>query len=133
MDHPEYTLPGGTKYIYSGTDFWTSGFSPGCLSALREWQLKFPSFFPSALPHPLKLQHACKWWTHNLHVQAARTDTHDLGFVIQPWTQPEWEIDGGQHCFDSMVTAAKALASRFDASVGAIRSWDTCRARKYDF
>ena len=57
--------------------------------------------------------------------------THDLGFTTQPWEQPGWKIDRYRHCFDSMVTAAKALASRFDASVGAIRSWDTRRTREY--
>jgi hypothetical protein len=29
----------------------------------------------------------------NLHAQAHQRDTHDLGFVIQPWAQPTWELD----------------------------------------
>lgn len=33
---PEYTKPGGTKYVYRELDFWTSGFFPGCLYLLLE-------------------------------------------------------------------------------------------------
>ncbi|KAJ3939657.1 uncharacterized protein N0V96_010441 [Colletotrichum fioriniae] len=33
---PEYTEPGGTKYVYRELDFWTSGFFPGCLYLLLE-------------------------------------------------------------------------------------------------
>lgn len=53
--------------------------------------------------------------------------------MIQPWAQVLWEMDGDRRALGSLVTAANALASRFDAKVGAIRSWDTCFTKRYHF
>lgn len=135
---PEYTTPGGTTYVYSPASFWTSGFFPGCLYLLRERQLKYPSHFPSAalsgpLAHPPALEFAGKWWTAQPKLQAGRTDTHDLGFMIQPWAQLGVALDGDAECREALVTAARSLATRFDARVGAVRSWDGCRTGVYEF
>lgn len=121
------------QYVTTGADFWTSGFFPGCLALIRQRQIRWPASISSPQPHSQKLRHACEWWTDNLHEQASRTDTHDLGFMIQPWAQVGWELDGDGRCFRSMIAAAYALASRFDENVGAIRSWDTCKTRRYHF
>lgn len=133
LRYPEYTEPKGTAYVNSGHDFWTSGFFPGNLHLLSERQRLWPHRFPSKSPHPLKLQLACRWWTANLHNQATRTDTHDLGFMIQPWARIGWELDKDIDCYNSLVTAANALASRYDPRVGCIRSWDTCFTKRYAF
>ncbi|KAH7134945.1 glucuronyl hydrolase [Dendryphion nanum] len=132
-EYPEYTQPQGVSYITSPHTFWTSGFFPGSLYLLRARLQHHPSHFPSLSPHPLKLQHAARWWTANLHSQASRTDTHDLGFMIKPWAQLGWELDRDVQCFDTLVTAAHALASRFDERVGCVRSWDTCFTKRYAF
>ncbi|GAB7354320.1 hypothetical protein MBLNU459_g4836t1 [Dothideomycetes sp. NU459] len=131
--YPEYTQPGGEDYVYSNDDFWTSGFFPGCLALIRQRQTIWPASTPVLIPHPLKLKHGFEWWTENLHHQANRTDTHDLGFMIKPWAQLGWELDRDVRCRDSLVTAAYALASRFDERVGVIRSWDTCKTMRYAF
>ncbi|KAF2795544.1 glycoside hydrolase family 88 protein [Melanomma pulvis-pyrius CBS 109.77] len=131
--YPEYTEPGGTRYISSDLLFWTSGFFPGSLHLLLERQRKWPRQFKSNSPHTLKLQYACRWWSASLHSQTSRTDTHDLGFMIQPWARIGWEIEKDISCFNSLVTAAHALASRFDPRVGCIRSWDTCFTKRYSF
>ena len=130
--YPEYTSPTGQEYIYSSAEFWTSGFFPGCLALLHQRQRNWS---PRNLqqPHPLKLQHAIKWWTEPLHSQAQRKDTHDLGFMIQPWAQLGWQLDGDRKCLESCIAAARSLASRFDPAVGCIRSWDTCVTRRYSF
>ncbi|KAF4307161.1 Unsaturated glucuronyl hydrolase [Botryosphaeria dothidea] len=132
---PEYTEPESGKYIYSDVDFWTSGFFPGCLYLLRERQTKYPSKFPvsPAQIHPDALQFCGKWWTAAPKLQASRTDTHDLGFMIQPWAQLGWTLDADRTCFDAMVTAARSLAARFDPRIGAIRSWDRCSTKDYEF
>ncbi|KAF2182440.1 glycoside hydrolase family 88 protein [Zopfia rhizophila CBS 207.26] len=128
VEYLGYTEPQGTKYVYSSFEFWTSGFFPGCLYALYQRQRKYPAYFPEAADgkpqiHPLKLQCACKWWTSNLHSQASRKDTHDLGFMIQPWAQICWGIDRDPGCLSSLVTAAHMLGGR----------WDTCRTKRYSF
>ncbi|EON65997.1 hypothetical protein W97_05240 [Coniosporium apollinis CBS 100218] len=139
-EFPEYTQPQGTRYVNSPSDFWTSGFFPGSLYLLYERQRKWPnrcltacSNSPSSQPHPLTLQYACRWWSANLHGQASRSDTHDLGFLIQPWAQLGWELDQDKQCYNSLVSAAHALASRFNSRVGCIRSWDTCFTKRYAF
>ncbi|KKY14016.1 putative glucuronyl hydrolase [Phaeomoniella chlamydospora] len=135
---PEYTRPDGTTYIESPADFWTSGFFPGSLYLLLERQRKWPQAFSNGnqkkgQPHPLKLEYACRWWTERLHIQATATNTHDLGFLIQPWAQLGFELDSAENCLKSLITAAYSLASRFDSKVGCIRSWDTCYTKRYKY
>lgn len=122
-------------------DFWTSGFFPGILYLLLERTYKYPKKYHSDARlgkrsvslHPLKLKHACAWWSENMHSQAARSDTHDIGFLIQPWAQLSWELERSERAFQSMVTAANALASRYDERVGSLRSWDVCITKRYKF
>ncbi|KAF2652503.1 glycoside hydrolase family 88 protein [Lophiostoma macrostomum CBS 122681] len=132
--YPEYTKPGIAPYEYTDYDFWTSGFFPGSLYLVYErarlWDDRIPRLPQLDL---LKMRHACEWWTANLHSQASRTDTHDLGFLVMPWAQKGWELDGDRQCYQSMIAAAYALASRFDRKIGAIRSWDTCLTKRYTF
>jgi hypothetical protein len=132
--YPEYTKPGIAPYEYTSHDFWTSGFFPGSLYLVyeraRRWNKRIPSLSKLSL---LKVRHACEWWTANLHSQASRTDTHDLGFMVMPWAQVGWELDGDRRCYQSMIAAAYALASRFDRRIGATRSWDTCVTKRYMF
>ncbi|KAF2220423.1 Six-hairpin glycosidase-like protein [Elsinoe ampelina] len=129
---PEYTLPGEKTYTYSHASFWTSGFFGGSLSLLHERQRRWPDRVPQHIPDNA-LRRACQWWTHALHAEASRTDSHDLGFMIQPWAQLGWKLDRDERCLASLVVAANALASRFNPTVGCIRSWDTCFTRRYAF
>jgi hypothetical protein len=41
-----------------------------------------------------------------------------------PALRLDWELTGNARSFESILTAAKSLASRYDERVGAIRSWD---------
>lgn len=60
--YPEYTKPGGNKYVYRDLEFWTSGFFPGSLYLLLERERKFnkilrsPTDTPVATPHQLQLE-----------------------------------------------------------------------------
>lgn len=54
-----------------------------------------------------------------------RTDTHDLGFIVQPALRRDWELFGNKQSLGSLLTAAESLASRYDERTGAIRSWDS--------
>jgi hypothetical protein len=62
-----------------------------------------------------------------------RTDTHDMGFIIQPALRMDWELTGNASSLKSVVTAAHSLASRFDERVGAIRSWDQAINHRYSY
>jgi hypothetical protein len=62
---------------------------------------------------------------------SSRTDTHDMGFIVQPALQRDWELTGNKASLAAVVTAAGALASRYDERVRAIRSWDVAVNDRY--
>ncbi|KAH7231572.1 Six-hairpin glycosidase-like protein [Fusarium solani] len=139
--YPEYTKPGSTGYVYRDLSFWTSGFFPGSLHLLLERTRKFRSELDlvgynsekGAAPHVLQLEHACKWWTENLHQNASLLGTHDLGFMIFPWARVQWDLHRDQRAFDTMMKAANTLADRFSETTGCMRSWDKCQTKCYSF
>ncbi|KAJ3545288.1 hypothetical protein NM208_g2586 [Fusarium decemcellulare] len=136
--YPEYTKPGGTRYVYREQDFWTSGFFPGSLYLLLERERKYKGPMGwlgqrSNTPHLMQLEFACKWWTVNLHQNSSLSTTHDLGFMIFPWARPAWELNHDELAYNTIIRASKTLASRYVPEVGAIRSWDTCVTKKYTF
>ncbi|KAJ4314813.1 hypothetical protein N0V84_008699 [Fusarium piperis] len=69
-------------------------------------------------PHLLQLEHACKWWTENLHQNGSLLGTHDLGFMVCPWARVQWDINRDQRAFDTMMRAANTLADRFSETTG---------------
>ncbi|KAK7204070.1 Six-hairpin glycosidase [Myxozyma melibiosi] len=129
---PDYTDDKG-NYIISGFDWWTSGFFPGSLATLLERAVARPDKFPTDDVHVRKLEHAVRWWSESLHIQAPRRDTHDLGFMIVSAFKPLYELTGDKRAFASCVVAAHALASRFVPEVGCIRSWDSAVNKDYSF
>ncbi|CAG8909751.1 unnamed protein product [Penicillium egyptiacum] len=139
--YPEYTDERG-KYVYRTLDFWTSGFFPGSLYLLLERSIcynrnaRLPKPVdnnPEIRPHPLQLEHLCRWWTANLHQNALKCDTHDVGFMIAPWAMKAWELKRDPAAFSSLVMAAHSLASRFNTVTQCLRSWDICVTNRYKF
>ena len=53
--------------------------------------------------------------------------------MIAPWAKPAWELNRDFRAFETMKTTAKTLIARFNTSVGALRSWDTCNTKAYSF
>ncbi|KAH7115108.1 Six-hairpin glycosidase-like protein [Dendryphion nanum] len=131
--YPELVPQSGEEegeYRCRPVDFWTSGFFPGSIYALLERATKHPKSMHHA-DHRLLLSQVRDTlsllgtkWSEPLHRMAHRTDTHDLGFMILPHMRVRWELFHDQKALDSIRTAAVSLYSRFDARVGAIRSWD---------
>jgi uncharacterized protein YyaL (SSP411 family) len=139
--YPEYTDQKG-NYVYRTLDFWTSGFFPGSLYLLLERDIRHNrnlslskySYTDSELrPHHLQLEYLCRWWTANLHQNALKRDTHDLGFMVAPWAMKAWELQRDPAAFNTLVMAAHSLASRFNANTGFLRSWDVCITNKYKY
>jgi hypothetical protein len=123
-------------YDYRDPDFWTCGFFPGELAALRERCARYPQHMgldPSAgiatSALYTRLVQDSNIWIEPLHAMAARTDTHDLGFIIMPALRRDWEMTGNPRSLDTIVQAAHSLASRYIPSAGVIRSWD-CLLKK---
>ena len=66
-----------------------------------------------------------------INQMSSRTDTHDMGFIVQPALQKDWELTENKESLQSVVNAANALASRYDDKVKAIRSWDVAINDRY--
>ncbi|KAJ0414083.1 Six-hairpin glycosidase-like protein [Aspergillus carlsbadensis] len=139
--YPEFVPqngPSSGRYFLRDKDFWTCGFFPGILYLLRERAVKYPKAFPY-LGHeqgdtetPIsslnrQLTSLSRSWTEPVQAMMTRTDTHDMGFIIQPSVQKDWELTSNQESLDAVLTAARSLASRYVPSAGAIRSWDILR------
>jgi hypothetical protein len=62
---------------------------------------------------------------------SSRTDTHDMGFIVQPALRNDWELNGNTKSLESVTKAAYALISRYEARVRAIRSWDNAINNRY--
>ncbi|RSL78302.1 hypothetical protein CEP51_008306 [Fusarium floridanum] len=136
---PEIVPQEGTKYgqwEMREPEFWTCGFFPGTLYALLERSIKYPGSLGTGDGLRTKvteirahLQHLCKTWAEPLHAMATRTDTHDIGFIVMPALQRDWELFGIQRSLESIIQAAHSLAARYIHSAKAIRSWD-CLLKK---
>lgn len=117
--------------------FWTCGFFPGSLYTLLERCVKYPQYFPIPAARRRTIHQQlltlCKQWTAPIRDMATRTDTHDMGFIIQPSLRLDWELTGNVESLNSIITAAQSLASRYNDSVKAIRSWDKAVNKRYSF
>jgi len=94
-----------------GAGDWTSGFFPGELWLLYQ------------ATGGAKWRDAAGSWTSSLASQAARTDTHDIGFMIGSSFGNGYRLTGDLSYKAVVQQAATSLASRYDPDVGAMRSW----------
>ncbi|KAH8201654.1 hypothetical protein TruAng_004175 [Truncatella angustata] len=135
---PEYVPqegPGAGEYYLREADFWTCGFFPGTLYTMLERSVRFPQSL-NILAQNIDLQlfreellRLCRIWSDPLYYMANRTDTHDIGFIIMPALRLDWELSGNQRSLDTIICAARSLASRYVPSARAIRSWDLIRKK----
>lgn len=123
------------RYEEREADFWTCGFFPGCIYSLLERAIKYPQVMD--LPEhtrPQIQEQLLKLGRHYgvaINQMSSRTDTHDMGFIVQPALQKDWELTGNKESLQSIINAAYALASRYDDRVKAIRSWDVAINDRY--
>jgi len=91
---------------------WTSGFFAGNL-----WQL-FKITGNAAFK-----ERAVKW-TAFIEKEKHNDITHDMGFKVFCSFGKGLEVEENQHYKDVILKSAQTLSTRFNAKVGAIRSWD---------
>jgi len=91
---------------------WTSGFYPGLLWLLYGYS------------RDMQFERSARQWTAVLEEQKKNLGTHDLGFIIYSSFGNGYRLTGDPRYKDVIVEAARSLATRFNARVGAIRSWD---------
>lgn len=108
---PRSINPDGTLALVHPHD-WTSGFFPGELWMMYEFT-NDPYWRQQAVSFTWPIEEG-KW----------HGGTHDLGFMIGDSFGKAWKQTGEQSYFDVEHQAAKTLSTRFNPTVGAIRSWD---------
>jgi unsaturated chondroitin disaccharide hydrolase len=109
--YPRSSRPDGTWELNPART-WTSGFFAGSL-----WRLY-------GLTHDTAFRTLARKWTNGLEPNASRTDTHDLGFLINDSFGEAYRATHTPHDSAVVIAASRSLASRFSAKVGAIKSWD---------
>jgi len=92
---------------------WTSGFLPGQL-----W-LAYEATGDAAWRTRAERRQA------PIAQQSTRTDTHDLGFMVLDSFGHGHRLTGDTGFRGVVLTAANSLATRWNATVGAIRSWNS--------
>ena len=91
---------------------WTSGFYPGTLWLLAE------------ASGDEAFAEAARRWTALVEPERLNGGTHDMGFKVYTSVGNAFRLTGDAHDRDVVVEAADTLMTRFDPTVGAIRSWD---------
>ena len=101
---------GSLKGVAAGS--WTSGFYPGVL-----WYLYDATGDPAAAD-------AAARWTALVEDMKDDSGTHDLGFIIYNSFGNGYRLTGDRHYREVVIDAANTLMTRYNPTVGAIRSWD---------
>jgi hypothetical protein len=123
------------SYSLREADFWTCGFFPGTLYLLLERLIKFPQSVrlgDISVGRPQlrnQLTTLCRTWSEPIRGMDTRTDTHDIGFIVMPALRLDWELFGNLQSLESIVRAARSLATRYVPTAGAIRSWDLLKKK----
>lgn len=91
---------------------WTSGFFPGSLWLAYE------------MTGDEDLKEQAKRFTNTLLPVSYKTDTHDLGFMVNCSYGNAFRLAPNDSIKDVMVRTADNLIGRFNPQIGAIRSWD---------
>lgn len=102
----------GGKDTSSDSRWWCSGFFPGSL-----WYLYENNNNQEVLKY-------AKLYTDRVEREKYTTDNHDVGFMLYCSFGNGLRLTGEERYNEVLLTGAKSLATRFDANVGLIRSWD---------
>jgi unsaturated chondroitin disaccharide hydrolase len=110
---PKTYYPLYHKYEFSNSGWWCSGFYPGTLLYLYQ-QTKDESLYQEAL-RVLTM----------LAKEKDNKSTHDLGFMMYCSFGNANHIKPQPAYNDILLTSARSLATRFNPTVGCIRSWNS--------
>jgi hypothetical protein len=111
IKYPRFAGPDG-KWVTSPIQYWTSGFFPGCLWFAFE-QSKDPFFRAAAMR-----------WTEGLESLQYFRDHHDVGFMIFCSYGNGYRLTKNKQYKDVILQAARTLMTRYNPTVGCIKSWD---------
>jgi len=113
------TIKNGRLKLVPSRD-WTSGFFPGNLWMLYE------------LTDDKKWEDLALEYTLPLEKEQWNKGTHDLGFMMFCSFGKAYQFTKNKDYKNILIQSAKSLATRFNPTVGCIRSWDH-NSDKWDF
>lgn len=105
------TIENGKLKLVASRD-WTSGFFPGVLWFLYQYTGK-QEWLTQA-----------KAYTANIEREKTNAGTHDMGFKIFCSFGTGYRLTNDATYKDIIIQSAKTLSTRFNPTVGCIRSWD---------
>lgn len=105
------TIENGKLKLVASRD-WTSGFFPGVLWFLYQYTGK-QEWLTQA-----------KAYTANIEREKTNAGTHDMGFKIYCSFGTGYRLTNDATYKDIIIQSAKTLSTRFNPTVGCIRSWD---------
>lgn len=114
---------GGKKAHYCSPSAWVSGFFPGTLWYVYEYNRDIKS-----KKAPVLLDNA-KAFTVLLDSVKYITDNHDVGFMINCSYGNGLRLTGDKYYKDVMMQATKSLSTRFNPLIGCTKSWGTKKGK----
>ena len=109
--YPRSTQENGTWITKPSWD-WTSGFYPGSLWYLYEYSQKS------------EFEKLAEKWTAGIENERNNTGTHDLGFMLYCSFGNGYRLTHNPEYKAILLKAAESLESRYNPTVGCIKSWD---------
>ena len=109
---PKTWYPLTKKIETSNSSWWCSGFYPGSLFYLYEY-----SKDPALLTEANRIDKV-------LEKEKLNKGTHDLGFMMYCSFGNANRLAPSKEYEDILLTSAKSLSTRFNPTVGCIKSWD---------
>jgi len=94
------------------SDDWTSGFFPGILWYMYEYT------------NDSAWKKHAQQWTAGLEFEKYNSKTHDLGFMLYNSFGIGYRLTKRSHYKNVLIDAANTLVTRYNPTVGCIRSWD---------
>lgn len=91
---------------------WTSGFLPGSL------------YYAYRLTENPEYLAQAKRWTALIEQEKYNAKTHDMGFKVYSSFGNGYKITNDAHYKDVIIHSTNTLATRYNSTVGAIKSWD---------
>jgi unsaturated chondroitin disaccharide hydrolase len=104
-------LDNGSLKLVASRD-WTSGFFPGVLWFLYEYT------------GDRKWMEEAKKYTANIEREKFNGGTHDMGFKVYCSFGTGYRLTNDAQYRDVIIQSARTLSTRFNKTVGCIRSWD---------
>ena len=109
------------KLALSGVNWWCSGFFPGTLWYLYEYD-----------GDPI-LKDAAVRYTEMLNPLLKGKTDHDIGFQFYCSYGNGYRISKNESYKKILIAAAEKLCTRFDEKIGCIRSWDSDNNGKWQY